>query len=307
MPASLVLQDDGRSSLLVGQPLVSEMHERDDHWIEVDAFFSEAILVTVRSVGRGPTNEHSLVNQSLETLGQDGPRGGRPSQELFEPSGPEKSFSKDQHGPSIPDHRKGPGHRTVHASNVAPLHGAKPISSHFDLHSETELIISSETELIQGGAMVQLTDTAEQPQMSGLDLIRSFQQRGPAPTGVAHLLGARIVLAEEGHVQFAAETRADFGNPMGTLHGGIAATMLDSALGCAVMSALPAGDSYTTLDLMVTYLRPGSLDGVTLIADGLVTHLGGRMATAEGKLMNPDGKLIATATTTCMVFRQLAA
>ncbi len=83
--------------------------------------------------------------------------------------------------------------------------------------------------------------------------------------------------------------------------------MLDSALGCAVMSALPAGDSYTTLDLMVTYLRPGSLDGITLIADGLVTHLGGRMASAEGKLMNPDGKPIATATTTCMVFRQSAA
>ncbi|HLN17681.1 MAG TPA: PaaI family thioesterase [Acidimicrobiales bacterium] len=141
---------------------------------------------------------------------------------------------------------------------------------------------------------------------SGLELLRSWQERGPSSVGVMRLLGARMQTAEHGRVVFAAETCPDFGNPMGTLHGGIAATMLDSAMGCAVLSALGPGVGYTTIDLAVKYLRPVPLDGTTLWADGRTVHVGGRMATATGRLTDRAGRLIATATTTCLVFEEAA-
>jgi len=116
------------------------------------------------------------------------------------------------------------------------------------------------------------------------------------------LLDARMESVRPGQVTFACETRGDFANPMGVLHGGITATMLDSAMGCAVMSALPAGVGYTTVDLAVTHLRPVPLDGVTVVAEGRTIHVGGRVATASGTLTDPAGRVLATATTTtCLV------
>src|ERR1700736_5558035 len=85
--------------------------------------------------------------------------------------------------------------------------------------------------------------------LSGLEVMRSLQRRGPSAVGIANLLDMRIDEVDEGRVVFALETRADFANPMGTVHGGIAANMLDSAMGCAVQSALPPGAGYTPVDL----------------------------------------------------------
>jgi uncharacterized protein (TIGR00369 family) len=126
--------------------------------------------------------------------------------------------------------------------------------------------------------------------------------RAPRP-GIAGLLGMRLVEVGEGRAAFEVNTRPDFANPLGTVHGGIAATLLDSAMGCAVHTTLPAGDGYTTVDLAVTYLRAVPFDGVALRAEGEVIHVGGRVATAEGRLVDDEGRLVATATTTCMVFR----
>jgi len=139
------------------------------------------------------------------------------------------------------------------------------------------------------------------PGPSGLEQLLALQARGPSAVGVMTLLGARLESVDEGHVAFACETRADFSNPMGMLHGGISATMLDSAMGCAVMSALPAGVGYITVDLAVTYLRPVPLDGVTVRAEGRTIHVGNRIATASGTLSDPAGRVLATATTTCLV------
>ena len=91
-------------------------------------------------------------------------------------------------------------------------------------------------------------------------------------------------------------------NPMGTVHGGWFATLLDSAVGCAVQTVLPAGKAYTTAELKVNIVRPLT-DRVPLVrAEGRVIHSGGRMATAEGRLSGPDGRLYAHATTTCFVY-----
>jgi uncharacterized protein (TIGR00369 family) len=139
---------------------------------------------------------------------------------------------------------------------------------------------------------------------SGLEVLEAIRDGTGPPVGVAELLGMSVVELEEGRVVFGTRSGPAFGNPLGTLHGGITATLLDSAMGCAVQSALPAGVGYTTLDLNVTYLRAVALDGVDLGAEGRVVHLGGRVATAEGRLaVGGSDRPVATATCTCLVLR----
>jgi uncharacterized protein (TIGR00369 family) len=91
-------------------------------------------------------------------------------------------------------------------------------------------------------------------------------------------------------------------NPLGTVHGGWFAALLDSAVGCAVHSTLPAGKGYTTLELKLNIVRPLT-EAVPLVrAEGKVVHGGRQVATAEGRLVGPDGKLYAHAITTCLIF-----
>ncbi|MYR84739.1 hotdog fold thioesterase [Streptomyces sp. SID685] len=138
--------------------------------------------------------------------------------------------------------------------------------------------------------------------MTGLELMRWVQSERPADIpSIGRLLGMRFDEVEHGRVVVSLDTRPDFANPLGTVHGGIAATLLDSAMGCAVHTTLPAGVGYTTLELKVNYIRAARTDGRTLTAEGTVIHAGRRTATAEGKVLDDQGKLIAHATTTCIV------
>jgi uncharacterized protein (TIGR00369 family) len=91
-------------------------------------------------------------------------------------------------------------------------------------------------------------------------------------------------------------------NPLGTVHGGWFATLLDSAVGCAVHTAMPAGRSYTTLELKVNMLRALTNKVELVRAEGRTIHVGGQVATAEARLVDAAGKLYAHATTTCLVF-----
>ena len=107
---------------------------------------------------------------------------------------------------------------------------------------------------------------------------------------------------EPGFAVFQGRPQIKHYNPMGTVHGGWFATLLDSAVGCAVHSTLPAGKAYTTLELKLNIVR-ALTDAVPLVrAEGRVVHAGKQVATAEGRLVGPDGKLYAHATTTCLVF-----
>lgn len=91
-------------------------------------------------------------------------------------------------------------------------------------------------------------------------------------------------------------------NPLGTVHGGWIATLLDSCVGCAVHTTLPAGKAYTTAELKVNFVRALTTKTPLVRAIGTTIHLGNRMATAEGRLIGPDGKLYAHASTTCFIF-----
>ncbi|EJT85890.1 phenylacetic acid degradation-related protein [Pseudomonas putida S11] len=95
-------------------------------------------------------------------------------------------------------------------------------------------------------------------------------------------------------------------NPMGTVHGGWYATILDSAVGCAIHTTLPAGKAYTTLELKVNMVRALTADVAVVRAEGKVIQVGRQVAIAEGRIIGPDGKLYAHATTTCLIFEYRA-
>ena len=141
--------------------------------------------------------------------------------------------------------------------------------------------------------------------MSGLEYLRAIQAGKVPPPPIAVLMGMWIEALSEGHVVFAAEPSEYHYNPIGTVHGGLAATLLDSALGCAIHSTLPAGTGYTTLQLNINYLRPITDKTGIVYSTGNVIQVGGRVATAEGRLTDADGKLYAHATTTCIILKPM--
>ena len=122
----------------------------------------------------------------------------------------------------------------------------------------------------------------------------------PAPP-ITRTLNFTLVEARPGHAVFQGKPLYDHYNPLGTVHGGWIATLLDSAVACAVHSQLPAGKTYTTLELKVNFVK-ALTDRVPLVrAIGEVIHCGGKVGTSHGRLVGPDGTLFAHATTTCIV------
>ena len=139
--------------------------------------------------------------------------------------------------------------------------------------------------------------------ISGIEYLKALQSGELPPPPIAVLMDMWITEVSEGRVVFAAEPAEYHYNPLGTVHGGVMATLLDSALGCAVQSMLPAGTSYTTLELKVNYLRPITTKTGTVYCEGKIIYVGGRVATAEGRLTDAQGKLYAHGTTTCIILR----
>jgi uncharacterized protein (TIGR00369 family) len=139
--------------------------------------------------------------------------------------------------------------------------------------------------------------------MSGLALLRSFMAQGLRPP-MNETLDFDLVEVEEGRAVFAAVPGPAAYNPLGVVHGGFAATMLDSACGCAVHSRLSAGQTYTTLELKVAYHKAMTVDTGLVRADGRVLVFGRRVAYAEAKLTDAAGRLYASATSTLLVMER---
>jgi uncharacterized protein (TIGR00369 family) len=137
--------------------------------------------------------------------------------------------------------------------------------------------------------------------MAGLDFLKGLRDRThPAPP-FAMETNIWLVEAESGRVMFEAWPSSRFYNPLGTVHGGWISTLLDSAMGCAVHSVLKAGQAYTTVDMTVSFVRPVFEKTGKLRCEGKIIHAGGRIATAEGRVWDEAGALIAHGSETCMV------
>ena len=139
--------------------------------------------------------------------------------------------------------------------------------------------------------------------LSGLEYLHKIVRGELPPPPIGLLLDFRIAEISEGRAVFRV-TPAEFHyNPIGVVHGGVAATLLDSATGCAVHSMLPAGAGYTTLEIKVNYIKALSVDTGEVSCEAKTIYVGGRTAIAEGKIVDSKGKLYAHGTTTCMIFR----
>lgn len=137
---------------------------------------------------------------------------------------------------------------------------------------------------------------------SGLDLITAMCAGDLPPAPIARLMAMAAGSAGKGWTEFKGRPDASHYNPLGSVHGGFAATLLDSCMGCAVHTTLGAGTGYTTVDLAITYLRAMSAATGEVTARGEVITSGRRIATARGTLTDARGRLLATGTTTCLVF-----
>lgn len=137
---------------------------------------------------------------------------------------------------------------------------------------------------------------------TGLEILQAMLAGELPYPPIADTLDFSLVAVESGKAVFQGTPQLKHYNPLGSVHGGWYATLLDSALGCAVQTMLPAGRAYTTAELGVNIVRAASHKTGPLRAIGTVLHCGRQLATAEARIVGADGKLYAHATTTCLVF-----
>jgi uncharacterized protein (TIGR00369 family) len=137
--------------------------------------------------------------------------------------------------------------------------------------------------------------------MAGIEFLRAIRDRTLPPPPIAQLMGFDLVEVEPGHAVFECTPGEQHYNPIGVVHGGLAMTLLDSAMGCCVQTMMPDKTGYTTLEAKTNLVRAITSETGKLRAIGKVLHVGKRVATAEGRIEDLSGKLYAHATTTCIV------
>ena len=138
--------------------------------------------------------------------------------------------------------------------------------------------------------------------LSGIEILRAIGAGELPPPPIIATLDVHGFTAEVGTASFSLVPREFHYNPLGTVHGGVIATLLDSAAGCAVHSVLSAGEGYTSVDLTTKYLRPITTGTGEVTANGTVVSRGSRTALAEARLTDGRGRLLAHATSTCLIF-----
>jgi uncharacterized protein (TIGR00369 family) len=156
--------------------------------------------------------------------------------------------------------------------------------------------------MLGGGGKPGIAAQALTRNRSGLELMQAMLSGELPYPHIAETLDFGLVEVAFGKAVFQGTPQLKHFNPLGSVHGGWYATLLDSALGCAVHTTMPVGRAYTTAELSVNIVRAAHLKTGPLRAIGHVVHAGRQLATAEGRIVGPDGKLYAHATTTCLVF-----
>ncbi len=142
-----------------------------------------------------------------------------------------------------------------------------------------------------------------QKQMSGLEFVQGLVDGTLPLNTIAETLGYDITEVTSGRVVVTATPNGSHLNPAGTVHGGLAATLLDSAMGLAIRSTLEKGGGSTTLEFKISLLRPITTETGPIRAEGVVLNCGRRVGTAEGRLTDSQGRLLAHGTTTCLIFQ----
>ena len=142
----------------------------------------------------------------------------------------------------------------------------------------------------------------DKKKLTGLELMRAMMEGRIPRAPIAEIVPMKPIEVASGYIKFTAKADKRHINPLGGVHGGFAATVLDSVTGCAVHTLLEAGTSYGTIDLDIKMLRPIPLEK-ELMAEGRVIHLSKKIGVSEGTLKDADDNLYALATATCMIYR----
>lgn len=143
------------------------------------------------------------------------------------------------------------------------------------------------------------------PGMSGLAYLQAIGHGDLPPPPIMTLLNIEPAHVEPGRAVFSIVPAEYHYNPIGVVHGGVACTLCDTAMACAIHTMLPAGVAYTTLEVKVNFVRPITMKTGRISCEGSVVHMGGRVATAEARIVDEAGKLYAHATTTCLVLQNM--
>jgi uncharacterized protein (TIGR00369 family) len=155
---------------------------------------------------------------------------------------------------------------------------------------------------LQGGVGPGVAAPEQVAGKTGLEVLNAMLAGEIPYPYISETMDFAVIQIEAGKAVFQGTPQLKHFNPLGSVHGGWYATLLDSAVGCAVHTLMPAGRSYTTAEIKVNIVRAANLKTGPLRAIGTVIHCGRQLATAEGKIVGPDGKLYAHATTTCLIF-----
>jgi len=151
---------------------------------------------------------------------------------------------------------------------------------------------------------VATTKAEERRNLTGLEYMQQVMTGEVPPSGMGQLMNFSLIEVSEGHAVFTIQPDERHYNGLGIAHGGLAATLLDSATGCAINTMMPAGKIFTTLEMKVNYVRPMTRETGVVRCEANVIHAGKRTATAEGRIVDRDGKIYAHGTATCMLFRE---
>lgn len=147
-----------------------------------------------------------------------------------------------------------------------------------------------------------IVDPAILAEIDGLTFIQRMAAGELPGPSMAQTLNFWVDTVEKGRVVFRGEPTAGIFNPLGTVHGGWCATLLDSCMGCAVHTTLGKGIGFTTIEIKTNFVRALNLDSGVVAAEGWVTHAGRRVALAEGRITDALGRLVATGSTSCLIF-----
>lgn len=156
--------------------------------------------------------------------------------------------------------------------------------------------------MLAGNGRPGLSRPEQVARLSGMEVMQGMLSGALPYPHIAETLDFALIEVAPGRAVFQGTPQLKHYNPLGSVHGGWFATLLDSAVGCAVHTILPAGRGYTTAELSVNIVRAASHGSGPLRAIGTIIHCGRQLATAEARMVGPDGKLYAHATTTCLVF-----
>ena len=300
MPASRVPGLQGRA--VGGGPPVAPLAHGHHHVPQVAALFGEPVLRARRMITVGDAREDPVFDEAVQPLGEDVAGDAQARLEIVKAGHPEECVPDDEQAPPLAHDIEALGDRAGHVLEAGPLHEPSIegcVIERINPRVGSMKKLMRRREVSWEDPMVGATLALD---LSGLDYLRAIAEGRVPPPPIAVLLGMGIAEVQPGRVTFSLEVGEHLYNPIGSVHGGVFCTLLDSAMACAVHSTLDRGQAYTTLELKVNLVRALTAGTPRVLATGQVISTGRRVATASGQITGPDGTLYAHATTTCLVF-----